>query len=533
MKHPDNRANPDAAAANLGESGATERSGARPPSGGSDSPLRPPASGDAEALPPGTLLGKFRIVRRLGSGGMGAVYEATHTGIGRAVAIKVMNAALAAEPRAEERFLREAAAVSGLQHPNVVTVTDYGTEGGISYLVMELLRGEDLDALLRRAPQGLDPSLVADIMLAVTAGVFAAHQAGIIHRDLKPQNIFLARTPLDEMVPKVVDFGISKRVDETASALTSKGAVIGTMHYLSPEQVLGKDIDARSDQYALGVILYECLTGRRPHEGETMFAILRSIGEGTFTRPRGRRPDLSEPLEAIVLRAMSLHPDYRFASVHELGRALLPFASPKRRVAWADYFQSSPSLDLGASSLGASFSPTAPLPAAAASVARPVEARSDEAHSGVLAVSVARSSEIVRRRAARWRWGGMALTAVAIGGGIAAFVMQGGPTRHRSRASGTHVEPFPAAPDRSMDRPPTTPGSSSGLAAPLPSPEIAAPTPAVAPPADTTPSVPTEAAAAPERTPSAADPAKKPRHKSTRKLRKTAVEYIEDSPLLK
>src|SRR5205814_8453229 len=115
----------------------------------------------------------------------------------------------------------------------------------------------------------------------------------------------------------------------------------------------------------LGVILYECLTGRRPHEGEIMFAILRSIGEGTFTRPRIRRPDLPESLEAIVLRAMSLRPDHRFVSVHELGRALLPFASPQPRVAWADYFQSSPGLDLGAASMVASFSPTARLPAAA------------------------------------------------------------------------------------------------------------------------------------------------------------------------
>jgi serine/threonine-protein kinase len=531
MKHPDNSANPAEHHTGDGDPAVTERSGADAP----EAPRRVPpgpSSRDTEALAPGTLLGKFRIIRQLGSGGMGAVYEAAHTTIGRAVAIKVMNSALASESRAEERFLREAAAVSTLQHPNVVTVTDYGTEGGISYLVMELLRGEDLDALVKRAPHGLEPATVADVMLAVAAGVFAAHQAGIIHRDLKPQNIFLARTPLDEMVPKVVDFGISKRVDETSSSLTSKGAVIGTMHYLSPEQVLGKEVDARSDQYALGVILYECLTGRRPHEGETMFAIMRSIGEGALIRPRVRRPELPEALETIILRAMSLRPRDRFPSVYELGGALLPFASPKRKVAWADYFQSSGDPGAGPSFVGPSYAPTAPLPMGPTR-ARSAEARDDDAQSGVLAVSVTRSSEIVRRRSARWRWGGMALTAVALGGVIAAFMVQSGSPRPRPRPGAVHVGALPAGPDQAIDQPATTRGPST-RAAPTPSATTPQPAPAVIPPADGSDrSASGNGLVVPERPSLTMDPAKKVRRKPNRKLRKAAVEYIEDSPLLK
>ena len=173
------------------------------------------------------MLGKYRIVRPLGSGGMAAVYEALHTGIGKPVAIKTLRA-VATDARAEARFLREAAAASRLDHPHVVDVTDFGTENGLSYLVMELLRGEDMGAVVARDPGTLDPTFVVDVMLAVCAGVFAAHESGVIHRDLKPQNIFLARTPLGELVPKVLDFGISKRIDEdVGSGLTNSGARAG------------------------------------------------------------------------------------------------------------------------------------------------------------------------------------------------------------------------------------------------------------------------------------------------------------------
>ena len=296
----------------------------------------------AADLAPGTVLGKYRVVRRIAGGGMGAVHEAIHTGINKPVALKTMSPMLAADPRSATRFLREAAAASRLDHPHVVDVTDFGTDNGVSYLVMELLRGQDLGGLLSREGEskGLEPSLVADIMLAVCAGVFAAHESGVVHRDLKPQNIFLARTPLGEVVPKVLDFGISKRLDDELEAgLTNSGAVMGTTHYLSPEQVGGKPLDVRSDQYALGVIMYEALTGRRPHEGDSMFAVMQSIGAGRFPLPRLVRPEIPAALEAVILKAMSNLPQDRFESVHELGATLMTFASPKRRIMWSDYYQ--------------------------------------------------------------------------------------------------------------------------------------------------------------------------------------------------
>jgi serine/threonine protein kinase len=294
---------------------------------------------DAGDLSPGTVLGKYQIVQRLGVGGMGSVYEAVHTGIAKAVALKTMSSQLAADPRAAARFMREAAAASRLDHPHVTSVTDFGTDHGISYLVMELLRGDDLAQLITREPRGLDPTMVADVMLAICAGVFAAHESGVIHRDLKPQNIFLSRTPLGETVPKVLDFGISKMIDqEVGAALTNTGMVMGTTHYLSPEQVSGKGVDARSDQYALGVILYESLTGRRPHTGASAYEIMRSISEGSFTQPRKLRPEIPPAFEAVILRAMATRPQDRYESVHGLGRALMQLASPKRRVIWADYY---------------------------------------------------------------------------------------------------------------------------------------------------------------------------------------------------
>jgi hypothetical protein len=199
-------------------------------------------------------------------------------------------------------------------------------------------------------------------MLAVCAGVFAAHEAGVIHRDLKPQNIFLAHTAIGDVVPKVLDFGISKLIDDQMSqSLTGTGTVMGTTPYLSPEQVAGHPIDGRSDQYTLGVILYECVTGRRPHDGESLYGIMRSIADGQYVRPRQLRPDLPAAFETLIVRTMGYPPNRRYESVHALGQALLPFASPKAQVLWGDYF----SRERGAAS-------TAPLPTGHVSRFEPV-----------------------------------------------------------------------------------------------------------------------------------------------------------------
>ena len=210
-----------------------------------------------------------------------------------------------------------------------------GTEGRVAYLVMELLAGEDLSHRLERTGPMGHRDLV-DLMLPVCSALVAAHAAGIVHRDLKPQNIFLA-TGHHGVEPKVLDFGISKSSDSEVSGLTSTGSVIGTPHYLAPEQIK----DARlatgaSDQYALGVILYRCLANAPPFEGDSIFAVLQAIVTEMPTPLRERRPGLPEGLERLVARAMNPLPRERFATVRGLGHALLPYASPRTRVIWED-----------------------------------------------------------------------------------------------------------------------------------------------------------------------------------------------------
>jgi eukaryotic-like serine/threonine-protein kinase len=293
-------------------------------------------------LKPGTRLGKYEIIRALSSGGMGTVYEAVHGDIGKRVACKVLSPAVAAVPGARTRFLREAQLTSKVRHPHIVDVTDMGSEGANTFLVMELLRGEDLaQRVTRMGP--LSAGQLVDIMLPVCSAVVAAHQAGITHRDLKPQNIFLAEGP-HGVQPKVLDFGISKGDDGLATnALTGTGTTIGTPYYIAPEQILNsRAAGPASDQYAVGVILYECLTGVRPFDGDNLFVVFQSIVAGTTVRPRDRRPDLAPAMEAVVLRAMHLDPRQRYESVQDLGRAMLPFASDRVRLLWQDAFQPSP-----------------------------------------------------------------------------------------------------------------------------------------------------------------------------------------------
>jgi len=298
-----------------------------------------PEEGPGDAvLPVGTRLGKYEIVRLLGAGGMGAVYEASHTEIGKRVAVKVLGPTIAAVPGARVRFLREAQLTSKVRHPNIVDVTDMGNEGGQAFLVMEFLEGQDLAQRLSVAKKMGQAELV-DIMLPVCSAVTAAHGAGIVHRDLKPHNIFLAQGP-HGMQPKVLDFGISKGTDTvSAGTLTGTGAMIGTPFYLAPEQIMdGKSAGSASDQYALGVILYECLTGQRPFESDNLFMVFQAIVNGAPTPPRELRPELAPQLERVILRAMNVDPRQRFASVNQLGRMLLPFASDRARLLWADAF---------------------------------------------------------------------------------------------------------------------------------------------------------------------------------------------------
>jgi serine/threonine protein kinase len=303
----------------------------------------------------GTRLGKYEIERLVGVGSMGAVYEGVHRATGERFAIKVLSPLLAAVPAARARFLKEAKLTERVRHPHIINVTDVGEDGGHSYLVMEMLEGADLSSRLDGFGS-LAPAETVDIMLPVCDAVAEAHACGVTHRDLKPSNIFLAVRD-GKPRPVVVDFGIAKDED-AASTWDGGGAgptrrpVFGTPYYLAPEQIVDhRAAGPASDQHALGVILYECLTGQPPYRGDSVEKLFRAITAGKPIPPSTREPDLPDGLDAVVLRALETEPNKRFESVAELGRALRPFAS-KSAVAVPGSYQrkpSSPAIEVEAS----------------------------------------------------------------------------------------------------------------------------------------------------------------------------------------
>lgn len=292
----------------------------------------------------GRMLGRYHLLRRLGQGGMGVVYEAVHQDLRKRAAIKVLHPQFAADSGVRARFLREGQAASRVRHPNVVDVYDVAVEDAEPYLVMELLDGENLAALFQRS-MPLAVEQMVDISVPIAAALAAAHDLGIIHRDLKPENVLLSRTRAG-LVPKVLDFGISKVLDaEAAQRLTGSVALLGTPCYMSPEQAKNaRRIDGRADIYSIGVLLYEGLTGSRPFHGDALYVLLNAIVAGQFARPSKLQPDLPAELEAIVLRAMATRPEDRFPDARALGLALLPFASERTRLNYSDELtQSTPS----------------------------------------------------------------------------------------------------------------------------------------------------------------------------------------------
>ena len=276
--------------------------------------------------------GKYRLDERLGGGGMGTVYRATHLLIDRLVAIKVLSQRFVGDTTAKERFRREARAAGRMHHPNAVSVTDFGaTADGYLYIVMELLEGQTLrDLLAREAP--LDFARVVSIMLQTCAAVSAAHDVGLIHRDLKPANIFIEQRANTPSVVKVLDFGVAKfaveeQADDDYQTLTQVGAIIGTPRYMSPEQCSGSGgITPASDVYSLGIILYEMLSGVVPFNAETPLAIaLRHVSEP----PRPLReivPGVPEKLEVITHKALAKRPTDRFADANELRQEIFAAA---------------------------------------------------------------------------------------------------------------------------------------------------------------------------------------------------------------
>lgn len=273
------------------------------------------------------VAGRYRIVRLLGEGGMGAVYEAQHEELGRKVALKVLLPELTGDKELVGRFFREARAAAAIHHPGIVEVFDLGRDGEQAFIAMEKLEGEELSDRIRYGGV-LGPRFVARVGAEIADAVAAAHEHGVIHRDLKPQNLFLTRRGKEEIV-KVLDFGLAKVAGhDPNSALTRSGQVFGTPLYMSPEQLRGgRDVDGRTDVYAIGAILYEALTGVPPFEGESMPTLVLKIISEPAPPVRNTRPDVPEQLVAIIDKAMAKDREQRFATARELSDSLRTLAT--------------------------------------------------------------------------------------------------------------------------------------------------------------------------------------------------------------
>jgi Tol biopolymer transport system component len=275
------------------------------------------------ALTPGTRLGPYEIVAPLGSGGMGEVYRARDPRLDRVIAIKVLPSDAASDPERRERFEREARAVAALNHPNIVTIHSVEAADGRVFLTMELVEGKTLDEAIPKGGFALDRLL--RIAIPIADAVAAAHQKGITHRDLKPANIMLGEGDQADRV-KVLDFGLAKLVAAAPAGVsllptavgTGEGRILGTVAYMSPEQAEGKPIDARSDLFSLGVVLYEMATGQRPYSGDTSVAILSSIIKDTPRRVTDVNPRMPRDFGRIVHRALTKDPERRYQTAKDL-----------------------------------------------------------------------------------------------------------------------------------------------------------------------------------------------------------------------
>jgi len=312
-----------------------------------------PASGappGSSRFPPGTQFARYRIVREVGTGGMGAVYEAVLVDLHKRVALKVLSRDLADKAEHRERFVREGRAAARIRHPNVVEIFDVGEHDGLPFLAMEFLVGKDLRARYDEGP--LRPSELLELAIPAIAAVATAHDAQVIHRDLKPENIFLNEHPGHGVQPVVLDFGISKVVDDASvDNLTATSTMMGTPLYMSPEQVRrSREVDPRTDQYALGVLLYEGLTGVSAFSGNSIYDLLLKKIEGDFVPLRDLKPELPEPLCTAIERAMSADRDHRFSDLRAFAQALLPFARERTRAQWSPFLSSRPAQQGGSGS---------------------------------------------------------------------------------------------------------------------------------------------------------------------------------------
>jgi serine/threonine protein kinase len=260
--------------------------------------------------------GRYEIIKELGKGGMGVVYQAHDPQIDRPVALKVLRVDRVVSEDFVLRFFKEAKFIGRLSHPNIVTIYDVGRDHGTIYIAMEYLQGQPFNEVIRSGRLSVEK--IIDIALQIANALGYAHEKGIVHRDIKPSNIILT----DESNVKLTDFGIARAEDSNAAQQTQTGVILGTPFYMSPEQVMGKRVDGRSDLFSLGVILYELIVGRKPFEGDHFSTIFRSITDDIPVAPLKIDASLPQSLSDIIMKALSKNPDERFQTAKEMGDAL-------------------------------------------------------------------------------------------------------------------------------------------------------------------------------------------------------------------
>jgi serine/threonine protein kinase len=425
---------------------------------GSSQPVAGRCAADGTALSPigedvllGTTIGVYRVARLLGIGGMGRVYKGVHPTIGSRVAIKVLSRECSDRRDLVDRFFAEAKAVNLIRHEGIVNVLDLAMlPDGRPYIIMEYLDGAPLASIIdhgvrHQAPLPLGG--IARLAAEVLDALGAAHAKGIIHRDLKPDNIFVAPSGR----PKVLDFGIAK-LSDVNNASTRTGSLLGTPHYMSPEQAAGRAVDHRADIYAIGVILFECTTGRKPFLAEALFDLLRMHVEVPPPSPRQLRPDMPPDLEQVILTALAKPPDQRFSTANAMSVALQHATAQLPPDQWR------PLTAPTAGTSGAGWAPTPPA-SWSGQGSRPPPPPGPGNISTVSAGQVTRGAKPASRKGL---WIGLAAAAL-VGGGItaAAVVASGG--GGGSGGSGSSASPDKAAADRATG--PAAAGSGAVVAA--------------------------------------------------------------------
>jgi serine/threonine protein kinase len=279
-------------------------------------------------LAPGTRLGPYEIVALTGEGGMGQVFKAKDTRLDRTVAIKMLPPSLAADPQRRERFEREARNVSRLEHPHICPLYDVGEHEGHAYLVMQFLEGETLAERLSHGPLTISPTLEYGIQIA--EALAAAHRAGIVHRNLKPGNVMITRTGA-----RLLDFGLARSVPGATSfnttlgnhaarvvGLTTEGTILGTLSYMAPEQIDGREVDTRADVFAFGAVCFEMLTGMKAFEGETPARVMSAILRDEPARVSSIVPVTPAALEALIHACLAKDPNERWQNISDAARQL-------------------------------------------------------------------------------------------------------------------------------------------------------------------------------------------------------------------